>query len=571
MSNRLTKRSRATYIAAIPAQPPRPAYCVTTGGSIVKYVDVTSLTNAGYPAVPGYPVRIQSHQDAAGHTIIDVFQVPVVVGNTEITTCFPAIAGSPGSEGVTLTDGQQGWNSGARGVATLTGDFELSFAVPPVPSGAVICGLAPVAASIGQFAAIEHGLYTLGGLIKVYELGVEIGALGVVSTDNPVLYIQRVGGVVRYRSGSSSITSGMLSFGEKAVTAALYAAGDYIEAPATKRVFAGSSFAALSLGGDSPSSHETSFMASTVSGRDAVSGADPTIGLDGIVTVFDIAMAGVDHGIYRDFGIPSADVSPAARASEEFQSSVRFSLDEPQLSAVDTDQMLSADIVEGLLPQSADTFAPMIFATLYESLGLGDILELYVGINARLDEVLSLSDPANANLILVALLKSGLVFSDNSAQARNEAAQYATNIVTGAVTRYSGFGFSSFCRVGHDLYATRRDGLYKVGGSTDNGELLSCLVDFAADDQGSPRTKRMENIFLGITTDGRALAKLTDDTGREIKYRLIQRDSSEARIDPAKGVSSRFWRLRLEIEDVTYAEIDNIEWVAATGTRRTKR
>lgn len=81
----------------------------------------------------------------------------------------------------------------------------------------------------------------------------------------------------------------------------------------------------------------------------------------------------------------------------------------------------------------------------------------------------------------------------------------------------------------------------------------------------------METIFLGITTDGRTLAKLKDDAGREFHYRLIQRDSSEARINPGKGVSSRYWHLRLEIEDVSYAEIDNIEWVAATGTRRTKR
>jgi len=216
-------------------------------------------------------------------------------------------------------------------------------------------------------------------------------------------------------------------------------------------------------------------------------------------------------------------------------------------------------------------FQPTVFMMIAEGVGIGDTIELVFVFQEDLAESLGIGGQASATFLLELLISSGLGLGDDLSQARQDLIQYATNIATGAVTRYSGFGFTSFCNVGQDLYGVRKDGLYKVGGATDNGELLSCLIDFAADDQGTPRTKRLENVFLGISSDGRTIAKLKDDTGREIKYRLIQRDSSEARIDPAKGVSSRYWHLRLEIEDATYADIDNIEWVAATGTRRTKR
>lgn len=75
-----------------------------------------------------------------------------------------------------------------------------------------------------------------------------------------------------------------------------------------------------------------------------------------------------------------------------------------------------------------------------------------------------------------------MVFSDEATSVRGELLQYATNILTGAVTRYSGFGFAGFCAVGMDTYGWKTDGLYKVGAETDNGALISAIIDFAASD-----------------------------------------------------------------------------------------
>jgi len=571
MSNRITKRTRNTYVAAVPAVTARPAYCVTTRGTKVVYRKVTSFKNTGVQQIPGYPIIAVTAKNALGVSVIEYLLVPYVIANAPITTCYPAVAAVAGSEAAVVTDGQVGWNSGGRGIAAIDADAILEFTLPANPSGAVLCGLAPASAVIGSFSDIEHGIYFAGGTLRIYERGVLRGSLGTVTAGNPSVRITRANGVVTYSDGTVTVTSANRSTGSKRLTSALYAAGDFTDDPVIEKLFTGSSFYPLLLGNEPPSSRENRLLGGFASGVMAADAVVPVIALDGVVTVSDMSMSAVDHGLYVDYGVLDFDMSPLVRASEEFQSGVSFVMDGPDVEAEDTTDFLSATIHEGLVIGASVVFAPVLYATITERLTIGSTIEVLIGMNARLVESLVLSSSARANFILHAVLRSGLIISDYSSQSRNEAIQYATNIATGAVTRYSGFGFTNFCRVGQDLYGVRPDGLYKIDGSTDDGETLSALIDFAADDQGSPRTKRMENVFFGIATDGVAYARLTDDFGRDAKYRLIQRDSSEARINPAKGVSSRYWRLRLEIEDATYAELDNIEWVAATGARRTKR
>lgn len=570
MSNRLTKRSRTSYVAAVPATPARPAYCVTTTGDSIEYIRVPSL-NSGIESAPGHAPIIKFHYNAKGEKVIDEVYIPVVVHNAKITTCYPAVQAVRGSEAKNNTDGQVGWSSGARSSNDVSGDFDVSFQLPAIPSGAVLCGLSETSAVVGQFSAIQHGVYTSGTALKFYEAGVEKHTFAASASSGPRIHIRRIAGVVESSVAGETYRSGTRSSGSKSIMAALYAAGDYVDNPQVVSAFAGSSSSPLALGAEGPRSKGSTLLSGFASGKDAAPAVEPVVGIDGVVTVFDISMAAISSGLMHDQGVEAADLSPGVMSSEEFQTVVRFVMDDPTVSAYGSDQLLEVDIVEGLIPLSAYDFTPFIFATISESLQLGSVLEVVVAIDARLIEILALPTNASASMVLEAVLRSGLLVSDFSSQARNEALQYATNIATGAVTRYSGFGFNSFCRVGTDLWATKSDGLYKVAGETDNGELLSFLIDFAADDQGSQKTKRLENIFFGITTDGYTLARLTDDFGREQVYRLIQRDSSEARINTAKGASSRFWKLRLEGEAASYAEIDNIEWVAATGARRTKR
>lgn len=77
---------------------------------------------------------------------------------------------------------------------------------------------------------------------------------------------------------------------------------------------------------------------------------------------------------------------------------------------------------------------------------------------------------------------------NNSARAaKQEALQYAVNVLTGALTTYQNFGFTQFARVGGETYTIRPDGLYCLRGDTDNGETLRAMIDFGASDYGTAK------------------------------------------------------------------------------------
>lgn len=80
----------------------------------------------------------------------------------------------------------------------------------------------------------------------------------------------------------------------------------------------------------------------------------------------------------------------------------------------------------------------------------------------------------------------------------------------------------------------------------------------------------MDNVFLGLSTYGQVFLRMTDDQNREVTYRAVQR-GSEYRSNLQRGLSSRFWRMRLELVDASYADLDNVEWVTGATGRRTTR
>jgi hypothetical protein len=181
---------------------------------------------------------------------------------------------------------------------------------------------------------------------------------------------------------------------------------------------------------------------------------------------------------------------------------------------------------------------------------------------------LVLLDGVGASITIVAGVGSALRLSSGGSVGGIKTLQYATNLLTGAATRYEGFGFDGFCRVGMDTYGFKSDGLYKIGGGDDSGAPINMLIDFAADEFGTPQGKRVGNVFLGLETDGDVFVRMTDDDDREANYRAYQR-RSEFRADMGRGGKSRFWRLRLEVLDSTEARLDNFEWVVSTTGRRT--
>jgi hypothetical protein len=275
-------------------------------------------------------------------------------------------------------------------------------------------------------------------------------------------------------------------------------------------------------------------------------------GVGGAYMAMDVALAAADEGGYADARLIIESAGMAVNGVSMPNAPGRY--DDAQLvAAVD-----------------AYIFDPVLFGIINYEVGVGLVFDAVFSIDALLYDAIGIVDEYDFNALITALITYGAAFSDDVNYLRRELLQYATNLTTGAVTNYSNFGFLGFASAGGSAYGWKADGIYRLGGRTDNGDLLSAMVEYAADDMGTNKQKRVSNLYLGMTTDGTALVRLEADDGSQYTYQAVNRGDMY-RADAGKGANSRHWRLRVDITEATNIDLDSIEWVAGASGRRLMR
>src|SRR5690606_14326286 len=124
---------------------------------------------------------------------------------------------------------------------------------------------------------------------------------------------------------------------------------------------------------------------------------------------------------------------------------------------------------------------------------------------------LDLTDSATLGEVLLLLAEENVAISGTGQPAQRQALQYATNALTGARTRSVGFAFRCFIRLNAESYAWTRDGLYRLGADTDNGQLIRALIAFGTTVHGGLQAKRLDTAFIGVRTDGQWYLRVRGD------------------------------------------------------------
>lgn len=164
------------------------------------------------------------------------------------------------------------------------------------------------------------------------------------------------------------------------------------------------------------------------------------------------------------------------------------------------------------------------------------------------------------------LLLSTVVYGDG---ATREPPQYAVNALSGALSRYQGFGFDSFASCGQALYGARANGVYLIGADDDNGVPISARADLGLHRFDIARTKVLSAVWIGAETDGEASVRLRTG-GQDYTYRALGKGEM-LRAVPGKGLKGRGWRIELEVNDATQARVDMVELSAGISDRRWTR
>lgn len=533
------------------------------------------------------------------------------------TQCFPAVPAVQGSAAQVHSTPILGWNGGARSIDILTGDCYASFTIDAHPVG-VVCGFAPNDTSTA-FNEATHAFYAHGSTIQVVESGTVVATVsGASLIDHPTLIIRRESGRVSYHVGSWMYVSAVQSTGPVLLDATLYATGDTVDNPV---------FAPLSVA--PPMSQVGEFdwtlpLLALLVSEDEYGQFNwllPPLGFESSATQsgfnrFEWVLPALDLLVGKEYaqlelrlpklvgeyegGFPQFTVAgfswvlpPVIGSMVGLVGAVGgFDWSLPPFTGWLADRPYAA--MQGVLGAPLEFYADTgpapggygvmepvytadfllpdgaFYAELYDGLEVGDDYSLVFLIHEDIYDGLMVSDFATAAQLLQAAVSSGLVVNSNAARTTQEAVQYATNLESGALTRYTGFDFAGFARTDYATYGFKADGLYRIGGDTDDGALRDALLDLGTASWNVNVKKHIPTVFLGLGTDGEAYVRMTPDKGAERIYRVIQR-RDVSRANPHRGLTAREWSVQLQIVDASSAVLDNIEFIIEVSPRRWTR
>lgn len=525
--------------------------------------------------------------------------------------CYPAVpAIAPQPARYDQFD-NMGWNAGARSIQQVPADGYFQCTLPDVIT-AIQVGF-----SVRQFepsySVMRHSMVARTTELTVVEGGITVFGPVAIS-GGETLQVRRRQGVVTYLVDDVEIyVSEQASTGERYGGAVLYSPSDYLDSPSIVSLAAAPiEFSAVlpamraAIGDEDFTLVQTSTppiqFSATLSPVEAVSFSAEFPRLRAAIgdedfTYVQAALPAIgfraEAGIVE--AIPNNMVAlmppPRLNATLLVGQAIEFSVTlPPMVAAIAEDHFtymrgtaalrIATSIVEPYMAEDEmdgsdmlalidiATFESAVLLFAHESLEVSNpSATLVVVLELVAAESLSIADSGGLGAVVELIAKEELAITNSMVTARSQALQYAVNYLTNALATYRQFDFDGFARAGASTFAWRQDGLYRIGGTTDDGEVIEALIDYGTTDFYDDHTKRINTVYLGVRTDGECYLRVTADEGNTRVYRLVGGNNVK-RSQLAAGVTGRYWNMILEITDASFASVDSLEIEVGTSQRR---
>ncbi len=131
--------------------------------------------------------------------------------------------------------------------------------------------------------------------------------------------------------------------------------------------------------------------------------------------------------------------------------------------------------------------------------------------------------------------------SDQSFGARTEVVNSR-----GGLSRYTGYAFNSYAEIGGELYGANAEGLFKLGGDTDEDREILAMVGIPASKYGSNAIKGVGAVFLSVQADAPLTVGVAMDNGTEYLYKCLSGEGTGVqRANPGRGLRGTYISLNV--------------------------
>lgn len=520
---------------------------------------------------------------------------------------IPPSAPIPPTPSQMSVDLQLGWDGAAISKSVLEGDGWYSFKVYQGNAGAIV-GLNNVDVPDG-FYDILHGFSFQNGIVKVIQSGVLIEATRQMFQTTDVFKIHRLSGVIEYSiNGDVVYTEDDATEGMLFLDVSLYSGDDYIYDPVFNETnngggsmlfqpldsFGGSGSASRSIGRLQPligrgrnagkpctnylqpiqamagdktyGAAVLRFQALTARGE----GGRPVPSYARSINAM-YAFIGAGYGLTGEVGGGTNAIAPLnGVSSDHAYGYCGVSLPKIRTIANAYEGNNEASIGEFFIAFDGMGADYEVLLAINTRLGIATTFAVSIEQSARLDTSLSIIDSITLASIEQALIETNIRFVSSEAWATGDETEvWVVNSETNAFSRYDGFNFNSFAKIGEKYYGCRDDGVYLLDGVTDNGQAVRAMIDLGTKSFGTSELKSVPNAYIGVSSTGVMILKVIVE-GDEYLYKA--RDYSESmqtqRIDLGRGLRANYFNFQIFNSEGADFSLDSIEFLAIPLSRR---
>jgi hypothetical protein len=148
---------------------------------------------------------------------------------------------------------------------------------------------------------------------------------------------------------------------------------------------------------------------------------------------------------------------------------------------------------------------------------------------------------------------------------------FAIHTETMALTQYSNFPFNSFAQFNGVVIGASDQGLFALGGDTDNGVAIDAFARVGITDFGTSHLKRVDRIYVGYRAKGDLILRIYTNEVQQRDYLLRAMSGPNLHGNHArlgKGLSARYWQFEVRNRDGADFDLNTIELKPTTLRRR---
>lgn len=234
----------------------------------------------------------------------------------------------------------------------------------------------------------------------------------------------------------------------------------------------------------------------------------------------------------------------------------------------------SAEAVDAVVFESTLTHNIAILKTILDSAQLSDDTEYALTITAVLGDAALMDATLSTLAVLNAEASEQILFYSSLRLGPDTFDGWVINHKL-AASRYTNFPFESMAFFNGQGYGAGDGGIFRLGGSTDDGDPIEAYVRTGLSDFGTSKIKNVPEAFFGQDGEGRIVVKTitTSTTGQKVEdwYVQVPNDGNAPRegyIKLGPGVNSKYWQFELHNKAGGELNITDFNFVPMVITRR---